>query len=282
MSLLPHQAKQQLIDPHHPTLSLSRQASLIDISRSSLYYQPIINQADGVTMNALDAIFTQYPFYGSRRMQYALASQYSIAICREHVQRLMRRLGLAAIYPKPKAGLSDPNTQHRKYPYLLQQVTASYPNHIWGTDITYVKLEHGFAYLVALLDWFSRYVIDWQLSETLEIDFCLENLQRALRTEQPVIHNSDQGSHFTSPRYTDLLSAHNVQISMDGRGRCMDNIFTERLWRTVKYENIYLKSYENFEAANTGLTAYFRFYNNTRPHQSLNNRTPASIYCVNS
>lgn len=263
-------------------LSLTTQAALLHISRSSLYYQPIINDADIMTMHALDEIYTQYPFYGSRRMKYALADEHGIDICREHVQRLLRLMGLEAIYPKKKSSVSDPNGQHKKYPYLLQEITASYPNHIWGTDITYVKLEHGFAYLVALLDWFSRYVIAWQLSETLEIDFCLENVQRALHTAQPVIHNSDQGSHFTSPRYTDLLMNSHVQISMDGRGRCMDNIFTERLWRTVKYENIYIKSYENFQAANTGLDKYFRFYNTKRPHQSLNNQTPASVYHSNS
>lgn len=231
-----------------------------------------------MAMHVLDEIYTQYPFYGSRRMQYELASQHGIRICREHVQRLLRRMGLSAIYPKKNHSLSDPDTQHKTYPYLLKNIVASYPNHIWGTDITYVKLENGFAYLVALLDWFSRFVIDWQLSETLKIDFCIENLERALHIKQPMIHNSDQGAHFTSQRYTDLLSGNNVQISMDGRGRCMDNIFTERLWRTVKYENVYLQSYENFHAANTGLTKYFQFYNNKRPHQSLNNRTPASVY----
>ena len=232
-------------------------------------------------MNALDAIYTECPFYGSRRMQYELNTRYHIHICREQVQRLMRIMGLEAIYPKKYKGLSDPDDQHRKYPYLLTHIIAAYPNHVWGTDITYVRLENGFAYLVALLDWFSRYVIAWQLSETLEIGFCLENLTHALSTGTPAIHNSDQGSHFTSPRYTDLLTNKDIQISMDGRGRCMDNIFTERLWRTVKYENIYLKSYATYHEANAGLTDYFQFYNHRRPHQSLGNMTPAAAYFKN-
>lgn len=267
-----------MLDRNHPEVCITAQAKLLHLSRPSLYYQPVVPWEDIKIMHALDAIYTQCPFYGSRRTMYVLANQHGIHICREHVQRLMRLMGLTAIYPKKKAGLSQPDGQHRTYPYLLANITASYPNHIWGTDITYVKLEKGFAYLVALLDWFSRYVVGWQLSETLEIDFCLENLQRALHTQQPVIHNSDQGSHFTSPRYTGLLHNSQVRISMDGRGRCMDNIFTERLWRTVKYENIYLKSYDTFQTAQTGLTEYFRFYNTQRPHQSLGNRTPESVY----
>jgi len=236
------------------------------------------NENDKTIMNALDAIYTKYPFYGSRRMQYELNTAHHIAICREHIRRLMRVMGLATIYPKRYKGLSEANAQHKKYPYLLTNIIAAYPNHIWGTDITYVRLEHGFAYLVALLDWFSRYVIAWQLSPNLEIEFCLENLERALKERAPLIHNSDQGSHFTSPRYTDLLTAKDIQISMDGRGRCMDNIFTERLWRSVKYENIYLRSYHDIGEARQGLSDYFHFYNHTRPHQSLCNMTPAAVY----
>ena len=259
-------------------LSLTRQADLLNISRSNLYYRPTVDQNDVCAMNALDEIYTKYPFYGSRRMRYELNAAYHINICREHVTRLMRLMGLETIYPKKRHGLSDPNDQHKKYPYLLRNIIAVYPNHIWGTDITYVRLEEGWAYLVALLDWFSRYVITWQLSETLEIEFCIENLQHALAITSPDIHNSDQGSHFTSPSYTDLLTARDIQISMDGRGRCMDNIFTERLWRTVKYENIYLKSYHDIAQAKEGLTEYFQFYNHARPHQSLGNATPADIY----
>lgn len=231
-----------------------------------------------MTMNALDAIYTEYPFYGSRRMKYELSHVYGIRICREHIQRLMRQMGLQTIYPKQGKNLSHPDQKHRVYPYLLKNITAQYPNHIWGTDITYIRLQKGFAYLVALIDWFSRYVIGWQLSETLDMSFCTENLERALTNAAPDIHNSDQGSHFTSPRYTGLLKARNIRISMDGRGRCMDNIFTERLWRTVKYENVYLKSYQNIHEAKTGLTDYFHFYNTKRPHQSLDNQTPGVMY----
>jgi putative transposase len=270
-----------LIEQGNDDLSLTRQANLLNISRANLYYASVVNQNDAAAMNALDAIYTDYPFYGSRRMQYELNARHHITMCREHIQRLMRLMGLEAIYPKKYKGLSDPNDQHKKYPYLLTNMTASFPNHIWGTDITYVRLETGFAYLVALLDWFSRYVIAWQLSPNLEIGFCIENLERALAMNVPTIHNSDQGSHFTSPRYTDLLTQQNVQISMDGRGRCMDNIFTERLWRTVKYENVYLKSYRDVGEAKQGLTDYFRFYNHTRPHQSLGNMTPAQAYFKN-
>ena len=278
MSLLPHPDRKQLIERAGGDFSLTRQAQLLSISRANLYYQPASGQRDLAAMNALDAIYTAYPFYGSRRMQYELNTSYKINICREHIQRLMRLMGLEAIYPKKRQGLSKPNSQRQTYPYLLKNITAGYANHIWGADITYVRLENGWAYLVALLDWFSRYVVAWQLSKSLEVEFCSDNLKKALQLNRPLIHNSDQGSHFTSPRYTDLLTMINAQISMDGRGRYMDNIFTERLWRTVKYENIYLKSYANIDEAQTGLTDYFRFYNTKRPHQSLANRTPAQLY----
>jgi putative transposase len=281
LNRLSHPDRKQLIEWGNNDLSLTRQANLLSISRANLYYQTVIDQQDIAAMNALDTIYTDRPFYGSRRMQYELNARCQINICREHVQRLMRLMGLEAIYPKRYKGLSDPDAEHKKYPYLLTNITASFSNHIWGTDITYIRLEHGFAYLVALLDWFSRYVIAWQLSPNLEIEFCLENLERGLLTGIPMIHNSDQGSHFTSSRYTDLLTKKDIQISMDGRGRCMDNIFTERLWRTVKYEDVYVRSYANYHEAAAGLTDYFKFYNHTRPHQSLGNMTPAQVYFKN-
>lgn len=231
-------------------------------------------------MDCIDRIYTAHPFYGSRRIRRALEDE-GIDICRDHVRRLMRRMGIEAIYPKKKGHTSDLDTAHPVYPYLLRHVSAAYPNHVWGTDITYVRLESGFCYLVALLDWYARYVVAWTLSPHLEMDFCIANLERAFHTAVPAIHNSDQGSHFTSPRYTDLLAQKNVQISMDGRGRCMDNVFTERLWRTVKYEDVYLKSYQNLAEAQRGLTAYFRFYNTERRHQALGYRTPAEIYFKN-
>ena len=228
-------------------------------------------------MDLIDEMYTKWPFYGSRRIKRALEDS-DIHICRDHVRRLMGEMGIEAIYPKKRINTSMSDAAHQKYPYLLSGIGAAYPNHIWGTDITYVRLEDGWAYLVALLDWYSRYVVAWQLSETLEIEFCIENLERALKSTAPAIHNSDQGSHFTSPRYTDLLTTHDIQISMDGRGRCMDNIFTERLWRTLKYEDIYLKSYRNLAEARAGIHEFFRFYNTERKHQALGYHTPAEVY----
>lgn len=229
-------------------------------------------------MNVIDQIYTKCPFYGSRRIQWELGENHKIHICREHVQRLMRLMGLVAIYPRRHWGFSDPDKYNKIYPYLLKDLKIYYPNQVWGTDITYIRLENGFAYLVAILDWFSRYVVAWTLSSSLEINFCVENLTKALSINIPDIHNSDQGSHFTGSDYTKTLTEKEIQISMDSRGRCLDNIFTERLWRTVKYENVYLKSYSNFTEAQAGLKIYFDFYDNERPHSALGNQTPAQVY----
>ena len=238
----------------------------------------MVSEKDIQIMSLIDKIYTDYPFYGSRRIRYELATTYRLTVARDHVRRLLRIMGLEAIYPRFKPNTSEPHPHHQKYPYLLKGLPVIRPNQIWGTDITYVKLESGWAYLVAFIDWFSRYVIAWELSPTLEIDFCLTALQRALTIATPEISNSDQGSHFTSTQFLEPLIEKKVQISMDGRGRCMDNIFTERLWRTVKYENIFLKSYRTITEANTGLADYLQFYNTKRPHQSLGYRTPAAIY----
>lgn len=273
--------KQDLILPDSQDLSIVRQTELLDISRSGFYYQPAaVSQADIRIMGLLDKIFTDRPFYGSRRITEDLRQDYGEPINRKRVQRLMREMGLEAIYPKKRTTI--PNQRHLKYPYLLKNLPIIRPNQVWGTDITYIRLLGGFCYLVALLDWFSRYVIAWTVSETLDMDFCLENLQRALEFNVPEIHNSDQGSHFTSPQYTSLLTAHpSIQISMDGRGRCMDNSFTERLWRTVKYENIFIRDYRTPMEARAGIGEYFNFYNNQRKHQSLDYRTPAQLYFQN-
>lgn len=190
----------------------------------------------------------------------------------------MRVMGLEAIYPKKNKNTSISDNSHRKYPYLLAGLPIVRPNQVWGTDITYIRLQNGFCYLVALLDWYSRYVVAWKLSETLKIDFCMENLTEALNGATPEIHNSDQGSHFTSPRYTGLLIAKNIQISMDGRGRCMDNIFTERLWRTIKYEDVYLKEYQTLTEALAGIATYLHWYNHERKHSALDYRTPVEVY----
>lgn len=268
--------KRALIDRNH-MIPIARQAALLGISRASAYALPAPPSTDDLALfAAVDRLYTAHPYYGTRRLAYVLKRDEGIEAGRKRIRTAMRILGLEALYPKRNT--SAPNHAHRIYPYLLKNVVASYPNHIWGTDITYIRLAHGFCYLVAVLDWYSRYVVHWELSATLEIPFCIENIRRALETGTPDTHNSDQGSHFTSPQYTEPLIEAGVRISMDGRGRCMDNIFTERLWRTVKYEDVYLKGYATIEEACQGLTDYFAFYNTERPHQSLDYRTPASVY----
>lgn len=267
------------MDKELENISVSRQTELLNISRSSVYYEPIADPEEIRIMNSIDEIFTKYPFYGHRRIKKDLWEDYEIRIGKKRTISLMKKMGLEAVYPKKKRRLSDTDQSHRKFPYLLSGLPIVKSNQVWGTDITYVKLLKGFAYLVAIIDWYSRYVVSWKLSETLEIDFCLNNLNQALKINIPDIHNSDQGSHFTSPQYVDILkSKETIKISMDGRGRCMDNIFTERLWRTVKYENIYLNEYRNPDEARQGLDEYFKFYNEKRRHQSLDRKTPAQIY----
>ena len=223
----------------------------------------------------IDEIYTKYPFYGSRRITAQLRRE-DILINRKAVQSHMQEMGIAGICPGPN--LSKRNAAHQVYPYLLRQITAAYPNHIWGIDITYIRLSAGWMYLVAILDWFSRYVVAWEWDQTLEIAFVLAAVDRALARVQPEIWNSDQGSHFTSPQYIERLLARDVQISMDGKGRALDNIFTERLWRTVKYENVYLNDYGTPRATRQGLAQYLDFYNMERPHQALGYRTPAEVY----
>lgn len=229
-------------------------------------------------MNALDEIFTRLPFYGHRRIKPELKEKYDLDIGKKRIISLMKEMGLNAIYPRKKLNLSEPDKQHKKFPYLLKGVPIIRPNQVWGSDITYIKLKKYFAYLVAILDWHSRYVIAWKLSSTLENVFCIEALEQALKISQTDIHNSDRGVQYTSLNYISVLEKNNIRISMDGRGRCMDNIFTERLWRTVKYENVYLNEYADIREAEQGLSEYFKFYNEQRRHQSLGYRTPAQIY----
>jgi putative transposase len=226
-------------------------------------------------MHFLDEQYTRTPFYGIRKMRQCLISQ-GYAINLKRVKRLLRQMGLAAIYAKPRTSVPAPG--HRIYPYLLRGLPIVRPNQVWGSDITYIRLRHGFVYLVAIMDWFSRYVLSWEVSITLDMSFCLAALAWALKTAQPEIVNTDQGSQFTSEQFTGLLLAHDVLISMDGRGRAMDNIFVERLWRTVKYEEVYLKDYETVQEAVESLRAYFVFYNHERIHQSLGYQTPAAVY----
>lgn len=257
---------------------MTRQAQLLGIARSSIYYAPRPDLEDIQIMHALDQLYTRWPFYGSRRMQWALRDEYGIAICREHVQHLMRAIGIAAIYPKHRT--STPAAGHRIYPYLLKNLNIMRPNQVWGADITYIKMYDAFCYLTAILDWYSRYVLAWEVSSTMESEFCMTALRSALTRATTEIHNSDQGSQYTDQEYTGILDARGVAISMDGRGRCMDNIFTERLWRTVKYEEVYLKEYRTIDEVREGLSQYFPFYNEKRRHQALGNKPPAEVYCA--
>lgn len=229
-------------------------------------------------MNAIDKIFTDCPFYGVPKVQDALRREHDIIIGRDHTRRLMRLMGLIAIYPKKSRNTSLPDKYNEIHPYLLGNISASYPDHIWGSDITYIRLEQGWCYLCAIMDWYSRYVMAWELSASLESDFCITALNKALKISIPEIHNSDQGSQYTSRNYTDILKNSNIKISMDSKGRYSDNIFTERLWRSVKYEEVYLKSYADIDNARQNLRNYFDLYNNRRPHQSLKYKTPAEVY----
>ena len=270
-----------LAEPDNPDISLTTQFALLQLARSTYYYQPNklpeVSRKDEVLMKEIDKVYTEFPYYGSRRIARQLFEDLGKKVNRKRVQRLMRIMGIEAIYPKPC--LSKPEPGHTIYPYLLKGVSAGYPNHVWGTDITYIPLKKGWLYLVAILDWYSRYVISWELSDTLSVDFCVEALKKALSIAIPGIHNSDRGSQFTADDYLTLLKEKpEIRISMDGRGKFYDNIFTERLWRSVKYEEVYIHDYQSYKDASTSLTAYFDQYNFRRLHQSLDYKTPAKLY----
>jgi len=226
-------------------------------------------------MRLIDEEYTRHPFLGSRRIREWLCRR-GYQVGRNRVQRLMQRMGIEAVYPKPK--LSQPGEMHKVYPYLLNGVAVTRVNQVWSTDITYIRMAGGFVYLVAVMDWYSRFVLSWALSVTMEMDFCLAALKQALRRGRPEIFNSDQGSQFTSPKFTGELENRGIAVSMDGRGRCFDNIFIERLWRSLKYEEVYLREYALVPEARDGIGKWFQFYNRDRPHQSLQNRTPAECY----
>jgi len=266
-----------LIDPAHPTLSIRRQCELLGLNRATYYWPPAQERALTLElMRIIDREYTRAPFYGYRKMTARLKQHYAYAVNHKRVARLMRKMGLQAIFPEPHTSLAHP--QHKKYSYLLRHVQVQRPNQVWAADITYVPMPHGFMYLVAIMDWFSRYVLAWQLSNTLDGTFCLEALERALQRGQPEIFNTDQGVQFTAQAFTHKLETTGIQISMDGRGRAFDNIFVERLWRSVKYEDIYLKEYATVPALSAGLEAYFALYNHERPHQSLAYQTPADVH----
>lgn len=258
-------------------MSVSHQCELLGLNRSSFYYKCATeSELNLLLMNTIDEINTLYPFYGSRRMVVELREDYGYEVNRKRVQRLMRQMGLETIYPKPRTSQAHPD--HVKYPYLLNKVTVSRPNQVWCSDITYIRMHRGFLYLVAVMDWFSRYVLSWGLSNSLESTFCTDALEKALEQGRPDIHNTDQGVQFTSREYTQILQSQNIRISMDGRGRALDNVFIERLWRSVKYEDVYLRDYQNGYDASKHLERYFEFYNNKRRHQSLGCLTPARVH----
>lgn len=257
-------------------LSVVRQCELLGLNRSGAYYEPVGESAMNLElMRLLDEQYTKTPFDGSRRLTAWLQRQ-GHKVNRKRVQRLMRKMGIEAIYPRPQTSRS--NEEHTVYPYLLRDVAIVRPNQVWATDITYIRMRRGFVYLVAILDWFSRYVLAWQLSNTLDRGFCLEALDAALAKATPEIFNSDQGCQFTSNDFTARLIAADVRISMDGRGRCFDNIFTERLWRTVKYEEVYINDYDRVSDVYASLQRYWTFYNTERIHQALDYKTPQEVH----
>ena len=257
-------------------MSLRRQCQLLGLNRSSLYYEPAGESAENLRlMRLMDREYTAHPFLGSRRLTEWLKAQGE-EVNRKRVQRLMRLMGLEAIYPKPK--LSAAGRGHRIYPYLLRNVCIERVDQVWSTDITYVPLAHGFMYLAAIIDWYSRYVLAWRLSNTLDGFFCLDMLAEALSLGRPEVFNTDQGVQFTASSWTSRLECAGVAVSMDGKGRCLDNVFVERLWRTVKYEEVYLHRYEMVPQLVKGLGEYFGYYNEGRLHQSLDYRTPAAVY----
>jgi putative transposase len=265
-----------LIEPDHPQLSVARQCALLGLSRSSFYYRSQGESAANLhLMRLLDEQYTRTPFYGVRRMTVWLRQQ-GYPVHTKRVARLLHTMGLETIYPKPR--MSQPQPGHRVYPYLLRGVPITQVNHVWSTDITYVRLHGGFIYLVAVMDWFSRYVLSWAVSIIMDVEFCLEALEQALEVATPYIFNSDQGAQFTSLEFTGRLAAAGIHMSMDGRGRALDNVFVERLWRTVKYEEIYLKDYGTPREAIQGLEQFFQLYNQQRPHQALGYQTPAAVY----
>lgn len=266
-----------MIDPHHEKLSISCQCRLLKVSRSCFYYEKAGESEYNINlMNEIDRAYMKWPFMGVRQMRRYLVS-LGYAVGNKRVRRLMRLMGLMAIYQKPRTSI--PDSSNWKYPYLLDNLTINRSNQVWCADITYIPMRKGFLYLVAVMDWHSRKILSWRLSNTLETDFCVQAVEEAIESYgHPEIFNTDQGSQFTSFAFTHLLSGSGIKISMDGRGRCMDNIFIERLWRSLKYENVYLHAYENGMEARMGISEWFDFYNNIRPHSSLGGMTPKEYY----
>ncbi len=265
-----------IIEPKHPEMSIREQCRLLGFNRRSYYNARKGESPENLEiMRIIDKEYTAHPFYGSRQMASVLRRKER-KVNRKRIQRLMRLMGLQAIYPKKRLSLKGPDSVI--YPYLLRNVEVTRPNQVWAADITYVPMAHGYLYLMVVMDWYSRRVISWELSNTMHSDFCIRALDRALTTGCPEIFNTDQGSQFSSLAFTGKLKEQGIRISMDGRGRAYDNIFVERFWRTVKYEEIYLKAYQDGQEARQELDNYFRFYNTERPHQGLENQTPEEVY----
>jgi len=272
-----------MVQRNNQDITVVRQCELLTLNRSSLYYRPerddVREAFEQRVLNAIDELYTAHPHLGRYGMTDALAQECRIEVNPKRVRRLMKKLGLAAAYPRPRRNTSQPSDEHRKYPYLLRNLEITGPGQVWCADITYIRLYRGFAYLVAVMDWYSRCVLAWELSNTLDANFCVSALEAALASgRQPAIFNTDQGSQFTSEAFTKVLAKAGIAISMDGVGRAFDNIMVERLWRTVKYEDVYLRDYETPAEARLGLERYFAYYNHRRRHRSLGRRTPASVY----
>ncbi len=268
--------KRKLIETAYPRIAIARQCDLVDLARSTWYYrQRRDNVYNEYLMHLLDEEYTRHPFRGIGQLTNWLHS-HGYLVNHKRVERLMRQMGIQAIYPKRHLSASNPD--HCIYPYLLNDLFITQPNQVWATDITYIRMHPGWLYLVAIMDWYSRYVISWELSNTLDVEFCLVALNRALAKEKPSIFNSDQGSQFTSVYFTSVLEQAGIQISMDGRGRVYDNIYIERLWRSVKYEEVYIHDYQSVPEAKSLLGTYFKFYNEERGHTALGKKTPAEIY----
>jgi putative transposase len=266
-----------MVQPDHKRLSVRKQCELLDLSRSGYYYEPVeVSQEELALMERIDRIHLASPFFGSRQLRFALR-QEGLEVNRKRVQRLMRIMGLEGMAPGPNT--SRPHPEHEVFPYLLRGLEVTRTNQVWCADITYIQLAHGWAYLVAVMDWFSRAVLSWQLSNSMSVDFCVAALREALqRHGTPEIFNTDQGAQFTATEFIGVLKSNDVQISMDGKGRCLDNVFIERLWRSLKYEDVYLHAYEELREARGGIGAWIRFYNTRRPHQALGGATPMEIY----
>ena len=269
--------RKAMLDRGHPKLSIRRQCAVLHIARSGVYRpKASANDNDLALMRRIDELYLQYPFLGSRRLAVML-SESGGRVNRKRVQRLMRQMGMAALGPKPKT--SKPTLAHKIYPYLLRGLKIERPNQVWAADITYIPMDRGFLYLVAVMDWASRAVLSWRLSNTMDASFCVGALEEALaRFGKPEIFNTDQGSQFTSAAFTDVLKWHDIKISMDGRGRWMDNVFVERLWRSLKHEDIYIKGYADGREAKAGIASWIIFYNTRRPHQALGGRTPMAVW----